>query len=77
MSYPVTADVVEKLAVELDEEPTDLPPLSNSTDPDALERLIESTDRGSARFRHVGYQVTVSVTGEEYTVEVARPAGSD
>jgi hypothetical protein len=76
-TYPVTVDVVTRLASVLDEAPTDLPPLSHSTDPDALERLVESIEHGSVTFSHAGCGVTVLISDGEYTVEVDAPAGGD
>lgn len=58
-------DVVSTVAAVGEMDPLDLPPLSSSVDPDALESLIEPT-----RARYAGNDVYVGFTFEGYSVTV-------
>lgn len=52
-------------------DPTDLPPLYNSVDPDALEQMVESLDETcTIKFDYSGYSVTVTGDG---SVSVEQP----
>lgn len=61
---PSTAVVTAVAAVE-DAAPTDLPPLYESIDPQALDRLVASAAGAELRlaFEYAGYQVTVHADG--------------
>lgn len=61
----VIVDVVTKIANREDVSPTDLPPLSRSIDPDALDSLVDSpgSDTVSISFTYCGYDVTIDSSG--------------
>lgn len=48
----------------------ELPPLSDATDPDALETFIEKTSSGEVSFLYAGYEVSVESDG---TITIAKP----
>lgn len=50
--------------------PTDLPPLAETVDPGALDRIFSLSDEvhGTVSFEYAGYEVTVSADG---TLEIA------
>lgn len=54
--------IVDRVAEAVDCAPTELPPLYETVDPDALERVIESNSNVSAllTFSYYGFTVTVS-----------------
>jgi hypothetical protein len=58
------AAVVEAVATAEGWAPADVPePLYESVDPDALEALVASVDRGRITFTYLGYEVTVDADG--------------
>lgn len=66
---PVSTTVAFELASALDCEPTELSPLSESIDPEALDRLVDADRTGelTVAFRHEGRRI--AVTPEE--IEIA------
>jgi hypothetical protein len=56
--------VIEAVADVSDTDPTDLPPLADSINPDALDRLFTSQTVGNVSFKFAGTPVTVYATGE-------------
>jgi hypothetical protein len=69
MAPAPTEKVVRRIS-EVDDTPqTDLDPLFDSVDPEALNTLFENVDNGPdrsdgfVRFTHLGYDVTVSADG--------------
>lgn len=64
---PVSTAVVEAVSSVAGLPPTDLPPLSGSLDPDALDRLVSSPLDAKIRFSYTGYLVVVH---GDATVEV-------
>lgn len=61
---PSTA-VVEAVAPVAGCDPVALDPLTNSVDPDALDRFVRAADEGTnIRFRYGSYRVTVHADGE-------------
>lgn len=61
----VVFDVVNEVAARESVDPTELPPLAGTVDPDALSRLVDSGSDRSIRveFTYRGYDVTVSGDG--------------
>lgn len=57
--------ILFKIAEREGVDPTDLPILAETIDPDALESLIKSlSDNGSVNFRYYGYDVQVTGDGD-------------
>ncbi len=54
-SNPVL-EIVDRVAKMEEQDPLDLPPLYDSVDPDALDRLSESS---KIQFEYIGYKITV------------------
>lgn len=56
---------VEAVAAATNREPTELPPLAHTIDPDALNALLDSTDDGDVRatFTYAGVEVRVDSDG--------------
>lgn len=52
--------VIRTVAVTKNQEPTDLPPLNQVIDPDALDAIIASMGDGEVSFSYAGYKVSVS-----------------
>lgn len=67
---PLTTTIVETVAVVTNNQPSDLEPMNDAIDPEALERIIHSlrnADRrsgGNVRFRFNDLPVVVSSDGE-------------
>lgn len=61
---PVSTTVVRSLGAITNTAPEEVPPLYDSVDPDALDRLIDDGADVRVRFEHVGYRITVTGTGE-------------
>lgn len=64
--------VVERVAALDDVDPTELEPLFETIDPEALDGLVESTTDSEesglqVRFEYQGYEVTVTADGEVHT----------
>ena len=59
---PIGSTIVDSVAAATDQEPTELHPLYDVIDPEALETLVESvsTPSASVRFFYHGFKVTVS-----------------
>lgn len=61
---PTTLTVAKSIAAVTDKPPDELPPLENSIDTDALNRLFENTfDDGRLVFQHAGLFVCVEAVG--------------
>lgn len=56
--------VIDTLAEKTESDPTDLPPLYEAIDPDALNELFCGREDGAVTFRYCGYEITISSTGE-------------
>lgn len=58
--------IVSEVATREGVEPTDLPPLARTIDPDALRDVVDSGRGGSVsvRFSYEGYDVTVDSDGD-------------
>ena len=70
-SQAVCRRVIDEVAAAEGVEPTELPPLAGSIDPDALETLFDpSTDAWrELRFEYAGYTVHVDTLGEVRVLE--------
>lgn len=73
MAQSLTVKIVEAIADRAGVDETDLPPLHDVIDPDALEALFipaspNANDAAQIRFQYYGYRVTVSADGS-VTVE--------
>ena len=55
--------VLQSIATERGVDPVELPPLTHAVDPDALERLLSSSEATSVTFGYCGYDVTVTSDG--------------
>lgn len=79
---PVSIAVVHAIAAHRDVDPTDLPPLYEWVDPDALDALFQPTRAGGPRrgrleFAYDGQTVTVDSTGEvTITIDGSAPTGA-
>jgi hypothetical protein len=64
--HAVPQRVVEAVATVEDREMTEMEPLADSIDPDALEEVFAGPrrDRGNVTFRYAGHEVTVYAHGE-------------
>jgi hypothetical protein len=68
-------DIVETIAAQTGRDPTELPPIYDAIDPDALSRFVESTDStASIEFHYCGNEVTVSGSGAVDIAPLADPA---
>ena len=71
---PASEAVVERIAKCEGVEPTELPPLYETVDPDALNSLVSHARGGKAtlrlRFRYFSYEVTVTEEGVIHLDEV-------
>lgn len=55
--------VLQRVATERGVDPIELPPLAGVVDPDALDRLLRSSEAASITFSYCGYDVTVTSDG--------------
>lgn len=58
-----TERIVETVATTKSVDPLDLPPLYDSIDPEALEKLVDRMDEGEVVFTYAGTEVTVTEDG--------------
>jgi hypothetical protein len=59
----VSERVIRTISTAADSDPTELPPLYDAIDPDALDALVERMSDGSVSFAYAGYDVTVESDG--------------
>ncbi|WP_229380272.1 HalOD1 output domain-containing protein [Haloterrigena salifodinae] len=52
----IAIEIVDRVAEMEEQDPLDLPPLYGTVDPDALDRLAESS---KDQFEYMGYKITV------------------
>lgn len=64
-----TERIVETVATTKSVDPLDLPPLYDSIDPEALEKLVDRMDEGEVVFTYAGTEVTVTEDGSVDVVE--------
>jgi hypothetical protein len=70
-------DIVQTIAADAGRDPTELPPIYDAIDPDALSRFVESAnDDASLEFQYCGNVVTVSGSGAVETAPLAEPSPS-
>lgn len=76
-SHDVIFDIVTEIATREGVEPTDLPPLARTVDPDALSTLVDpGSDRSvSVEFTYQGYEVRVEPGGSVHVHRAARTLG--
>lgn len=55
----IVVSIVDEVAERSGRDSLDLPPLYDSVDPEALERLVETMSAGEVSFPYAGYDVTV------------------
>jgi len=55
--------VLQRIATERGSDPVELPPIGRVIDPDAMERLLRSSEATSITFGYCGYDVTVTSDG--------------
>lgn len=69
----VSTNIVMSVAAVEESEPTELPPLASSVDPDALDDLFGDGVCGRVSFSYAGYEVTIRGEGRlEITPEAPR-----
>jgi len=56
--------VLQKIASERGTDPMELPPLTRVVDPEALDRLLHSSETAAITFNYCGYDVTVTSDGD-------------
>lgn len=56
--------IVKAIATVKGVSPMEVPPLYDSVDPDAVESLFEHSDSHRIQFRHAGFDVVVTASGE-------------
>ena len=61
---PLAESVVNVIANVKGVDPLDIPPLYDSVDLDAVEALLEDTDTQQIQFRHAGFDVVVTSSGD-------------
>jgi hypothetical protein len=64
------SDVATTIANKLDTEPTDIPPLSNSIDPEAMAIVIGSAEEATLIFTHAQCRIKLSVANGQSRVAV-------
>ncbi len=64
-----TERIVETVATTKSVDPLDLPPLYDSIDPEALEKLVDRMDEGEVVFTYAETEVTVTEDGSVDVVE--------
>jgi hypothetical protein len=69
MKESVSQEIVELVAASEDIDPLELPPLSETIDPDALDRLFRNTS-GRLTFEYQSHTVTVEGNGGVEVVSV-------
>lgn len=62
----VSERVIQTVAEITNSEPSELPPLYNAVDPEALDALIEGMPDGEILFTYVGHEVTAKSDGTIY-----------
>ncbi|MBX0297208.1 HalOD1 output domain-containing protein [Haloarcula nitratireducens] len=55
--------IVQRIATTTNSDVTELPPLHDSINPDALETTVEEMSGGAISFRYAGHEVTVVQDG--------------
>ena len=69
----VSERVVRAVADRCGVDPSDMPLLFDTVDPDAIDSLVETMNDGRAVFHYAGYEITVDSRG---TFEVSEPCSS-
>lgn len=57
--HPALTTVLDRIAAREDRDPTGLPPLHETVDPEALTAVLESNPEVTVRFAYAGYRVVV------------------
>lgn len=63
--------VVRSVSIHADTDPLELPPLSHTVDPDALDVIVSSLEYGTVEFRYAGYPVTIDSDGTVSVTEAS------
>lgn len=63
--------VVRSVSIHADTDPLELPPLSHTVDPDALDVIIDSLEYGTVEFQYAGYPVTIDSDGTVSVTEAS------
>ena len=66
-----TVAVIESVASFRNEEPHNLPPLAEYTEPDIIDRFVAKTPHGTIRFTYAEVEVEVSSSGTIRITELA------
>ncbi|KAB1185049.1 MULTISPECIES: HalOD1 output domain-containing protein [Haloferax] len=74
-SEPLSTNVVLSIAAIEDIRPTQLPPLAQTIDPDALDTVFKCSDDAVLSFSYAGYRVTLDALGslEIVSLDDAQP----
>ncbi|ELZ97955.1 hypothetical protein C440_01868 [Haloferax mucosum ATCC BAA-1512] len=67
---PLSTNVVLSIAAIEDVQPTQLPPLANTIDPDALDSVFGCSNDAILSFSYAGYRVTLDALGSLEVVPV-------
>lgn len=70
---PLSTNVVLSVAAIEGVQPTHLPPLANTIDPDALDSLFGCSNDAILSFSYAGYRVTLDAIGSLEVVPVGNP----
>lgn len=69
-SPPLSVRIVETVSEMTEADPTELPSLYETVDPEALETLVNSMAHGVVSFEYAGYSLTVESNG---SVQLKQP----
>lgn len=74
---PISEQVVQAVAAQTDTDPTRLPPLYNTIEPEALDAFVAELDEGQVRIQYADTLVTVESTGDIHVDATPTASGSD
>jgi len=67
--HPLTIVVIEAVAAASNVDPTELPPIHDELDPDALNSLFHSSVEGQLTFVYAGFIVTAQADGTVFVID--------
>jgi hypothetical protein len=73
-SERLVSEVATAIATEVGRKPTEIPPLSETIDPEAMARVVDSTREAALRFTHAGCHVELRVADGRSGLTVERVA---
>jgi hypothetical protein len=75
-SERLVSEIATAIATEVGRRPTEIPPLSDTIDPEAMARIAESTREAALTFTHAGCRVELTVTDGRTRVAVEPEIGT-